>query len=134
MYHTYLYVASRPIAHLSSVHSPPPSSSYDALLREKENLEEAFEAFRQEVMITRQGNASKELRILKKVIKNLEVCVAMKSCGMCGHYMASYPRALSTVRVHILNGNAPGYEATCSVSIIPNPASLLAETLLPLMM
>lgn len=45
---------------------------YDALLREKENLEEAFEAFRQEVMITRQGNASKELRILKKVIKNLE--------------------------------------------------------------
>ena len=69
-----------PFAHLSSVtvRSLPlsllPSSSYDALLQEKEDLEEAFEAFRQEVTLTRQGNASKELRILKKVIKNLEVC------------------------------------------------------------
>lgn len=35
-------------------------------------MEEAFEAFRQEVMLTREGSASKEIRVLKKVIKNLE--------------------------------------------------------------
>lgn len=45
---------------------------YDALLQEKEELEEAFQSFKQEVMLTREGNASKEIRILKKVIRNLE--------------------------------------------------------------
>ena len=47
--------------------------SYDALLREKEEMEEAFEAFKQDMMLTQQGAAGKEIRILKKVIKNLEV-------------------------------------------------------------
>ena len=46
---------------------------YDALLQEKEELEEAFESFKQEMMLTQEGAASKEIRILKKVIKNLEV-------------------------------------------------------------
>ena len=41
-------------------------------MQEKEELEEAFETFKQEVTHTREGNASKEIRILKKVIKNLE--------------------------------------------------------------
>jgi len=41
-------------------------------LQEKEELEEAFQSFKQEVMLTREGNASKEIRILKKVIRNLE--------------------------------------------------------------
>ena len=52
-----------------SLHFP----RYDALLQEKEEVEEAFESFKQEVMLTREGNASKEIRVLKKVIKNLEV-------------------------------------------------------------
>ena len=51
----------------------PTLSRYDALLQEKEELEEAFQSFKQEVMLTREGNASKEIRILKKVIRNLEV-------------------------------------------------------------
>jgi len=42
-------------------------------LQEKEELEEVFQSFKQEVMLTREGNASKEIRILKKVIRNLEV-------------------------------------------------------------
>ncbi len=46
---------------------------YDALLQEKEELEEAFESFKQEMLLTQEGAASKEIRILKKVIKNLEV-------------------------------------------------------------
>ena len=46
---------------------------YDALLREKEEQEEAFESFKHDVMLTQQGAASKEIRMLKKVIKNLEV-------------------------------------------------------------
>ena len=46
---------------------------YDALLHEKEELEEAFESFRQEIMLTRDGTAAKETRLLKKVIRNLEV-------------------------------------------------------------
>ena len=50
-----------------------PLPRYDALLQEKEEVEEAFESFKQEVMLTREGNASKEIRVLKKVIKNLEV-------------------------------------------------------------
>ena len=48
-------------------------SRYDALLQEKEELEEAFESFKQEMMLTQEGAASKEIKILKKVIKNLEV-------------------------------------------------------------
>ena len=46
---------------------------YDALLQEKEELEEEFESFKQDMMLTQQGAANKEIRILKKVIKNLEV-------------------------------------------------------------
>ena len=46
---------------------------YEAVLQEKEELEEAFESFKQEMMLTQEGVASKEIRILKKVIKNLEV-------------------------------------------------------------
>ena len=46
---------------------------YEAVLQEKEELEEAFESFKQEMMLTQEGAASKEIRILKKVIKNLEV-------------------------------------------------------------
>ena len=46
---------------------------YDALLQEKEELEETFESFKQGMMLTQEGAASKEIRILKKVIRNLEV-------------------------------------------------------------
>ena len=46
---------------------------YDALLQEKEELEEVFESFKQDIMLTQEGAACKEIRILKKVIKNLEV-------------------------------------------------------------
>ena len=74
---------------------PPPSPCrYDALLQEKEELEEGFEAFRQEVVLTRQGNASKELRILKKVIKNLEVCSHMAACWDTTSSMPSIASAI----------------------------------------
>ena len=53
---------------------------YDALLQEKEEVEEAFESFKQDVMLTREGNASKEIRVLKKVIKNLEVSDCQPNC------------------------------------------------------
>ena len=57
-----------------------PPSRYDALLQEKEEVEEAFESFKQDVMLTREGNASKEIRVLKKVIKNLEVSDYQSCC------------------------------------------------------
>ena len=49
--------------------------SYDALLQEKRELEEDFERLQQEAKPMKEGNQTKELAILKKVIKNLEVCV-----------------------------------------------------------
>ena len=47
--------------------------SYDELLREKEELDVAFERFQLDVKHTQTGNAAKEIRVLKKVINNLEV-------------------------------------------------------------
>lgn len=51
---------------------------YDALLLEKEELETTFEAFRQEVMLSREGKTNKEVHTLRKVIKNLEVRASLK--------------------------------------------------------
>ena len=48
-------------------------NSYDALLQEKEQLEEAFEDFKCQVVHSQDRKGSKEIRVLKKVIKNLEV-------------------------------------------------------------
>lgn len=48
-------------------------NSYDALLQEKEQLEEAFEEFKCQVVHSQDRKGSKEIRVLKKVIKNLEV-------------------------------------------------------------
>lgn len=45
---------------------------YDALLQEKEQLEEAFEDFKCQVVHSQDRKGSKEIRVLKKVIKNLE--------------------------------------------------------------
>ena len=48
-------------------------NSYDALLQEKEQLEEAFEDYKSQVVHSQDRKGSKEIRVLKKVIKNLEV-------------------------------------------------------------
>lgn len=45
---------------------------YRALRREKEELEEAFLQYRRELKQTSEGQAIKEIRILKSVVKNLE--------------------------------------------------------------
>ena len=63
-----------------SLFSPYRPSRYDALLQEKEELEATFDTYRREVMHTREGNASKEIRVLKKVIKNLEVSPLSLAC------------------------------------------------------
>ncbi|XP_062502740.1 centrosomal protein CCDC61-like [Corticium candelabrum] len=47
-------------------------ASYDELLREKEELEAAYGKFQLEVKHSQTGNATKEIRVLKKVIHNLE--------------------------------------------------------------
>lgn len=43
------------------------------LTRAKEQLEEDFLAYKREISLVKKGNATKEVKILKKVIKNLEV-------------------------------------------------------------
>ena len=42
-------------------------------MQEKEQLEEAFEEFKCQVAHSQDRKGSKEIRVLKKVIKNLEV-------------------------------------------------------------
>ena len=42
------------------------------MLREKQELEEEFERLQQEAKPTKEGNQTKEMAILKKVINNLE--------------------------------------------------------------
>ena len=56
----------------------------EALLQEKEELAELFEAFKSEVMLSRDGAAAKQIKILKQAIRNLEVCVCVRAC-MCVH-------------------------------------------------
>ena len=46
---------------------------YQQLLKEKEELEEAFLTFRQEIRHSEKADVSKEMRVLKAVIGNLEV-------------------------------------------------------------
>ena len=46
--------------------------SYEDLLQEKQNLEDAFLNFRREVKNTTKGSAVKEIRVLKNVVRNLE--------------------------------------------------------------
>ena len=46
----------------------------DNLLNEKENLQREYNAFQREVKHSSVADTSKEIRVLKKVIKNLEVC------------------------------------------------------------
>ena len=46
--------------------------SYEDLLQEKQNLEDAFLNFRREVKNTTKGSAVKEVRVLKNVVRNLE--------------------------------------------------------------
>ena len=58
-------------------------SRNDALLQEKEELEELFEAIKSEVMLSRDGAAAKQIKILKQAIRNLEVCLAVCSVCVC---------------------------------------------------
>ena len=46
---------------------------YDALVQEKEELEEEFENFRREVDAVNAGTTSREVRAAQKIIHNLEV-------------------------------------------------------------
>lgn len=48
---------------------------FESLAHEKEELEEAFEMFKQDIALTTKGTTSKEMKILKNVVKNLEVWV-----------------------------------------------------------
>ena len=48
---------------------------YDALVQEKEDLEEEFESFRHEVEVANVGSTSREVRAAQKIIHNLEVHV-----------------------------------------------------------
>ena len=50
------------------------------MLQEKEELEELFEAFKSEVMLTRNGAAAKQIKILKQAVRNLEVCSVLWLC------------------------------------------------------
>ena len=45
----------------------------DNLLNEKENVEREFNTFQREVKHSSLADTAKEIRVLKKVIKNLEV-------------------------------------------------------------
>ena len=49
------------------------SDRYEKVVQDKENLAADFEHFKREVKHTAKGNAAKEIRILKKVVQNLEV-------------------------------------------------------------
>lgn len=53
------------------------------MLQEKEELEELFEAFKSEVMLSRDGAAAKQIKILKQAIRNLEVCCVW--VWVCSH-------------------------------------------------
>ena len=46
--------------------------SYDRLLQEKEDTEADFIQYKRELKNTTKGNATKEIRILKNLVKNLE--------------------------------------------------------------
>lgn len=48
-------------------------SRLDNLLSEKENLEKEYDAFQREVKHSGLADTAKEIKVLKKVIKNLEV-------------------------------------------------------------
>lgn len=52
---------------------------YNALVQEKEDLEEEFESFRREVEAANVGSTSKEVRAAQKIIHNLEVVKAVCS-------------------------------------------------------
>ena len=49
------------------------SSRLDNLLSEKENLEKKYDAFQREVKHSSLADTAKEIKVLKKVIKTLEV-------------------------------------------------------------
>ena len=55
---------------------------YEALARERDELEEALEAIKQDMVLTRDGGSSKEMRFMKKVIKNLEVSSITGYCPL----------------------------------------------------
>jgi hypothetical protein len=54
--------------------------SYDGLLQEKEELEVAFERLQLDVKHSQTGNAVKEIRVLKKIINDLEVHNFISHC------------------------------------------------------
>lgn len=45
----------------------------DKLTKEKLEIQKQFEAFQREVKHTSKANTAKEIRVLKKVVQNLEV-------------------------------------------------------------
>lgn len=45
----------------------------DKLAKEKMEIEKTFETFQREVKHTSRANTAKEIRVLKKVVQNLEV-------------------------------------------------------------
>jgi len=49
------------------------SFRHDKLAKEKMEIEKKFETFQREVKHTSKANTAKEIRVLKKVVQNLEV-------------------------------------------------------------
>lgn len=50
----------------------------DKLAKEKMEIEKTFETFQREVKHTSKANTAKEIRVLKKVVQNLEVSKKMQ--------------------------------------------------------
>ena len=44
------------------------------LTQAKKQIEEDFLSYKREVALLREGNSTKEVKVLKKVVRNLEVC------------------------------------------------------------
>ena len=95
---------------------PPILHSYDALQREKESLEEALEAMQVQVLSVSEENGSKQLKMLQKIIRNLEVilmCTSSECELFCFHskpgdkYSKSYTGYVYTGRSDAGEKQAP---------------------------
>ena len=70
-------------------------SSCESLAQEKEDLEEVLATFKQDIALSNKETVNKEMKILKKVVKNLEVRV-VSSVPVCNVGSVMY------TRVHII--------------------------------
>ena len=50
------------------------------LTQAKKQIEEDFLSYKREVALLREGNSTKEVKVLKKVVRNLEVCTNVRAC------------------------------------------------------